>query len=199
MEIGKRKENTAPNIWEAQENLIHFYRLTTLGLGILSVILFGATLVVAMRNPLVVIKGQGSQEFYPTTRQKISIEKKDVEDFTKAFLAKLYVWPDFSATRMQAELGPFAEASLVQKIADGQTQKYGKELKGKRLSQAITYLSVDVKEDRVIARFDRVLKIEGIPIVVPTEATLSMIEGEGTTLNPMGITVTGIVEREGAK
>jgi hypothetical protein len=199
MEITKRKENTAPNIWTAQENLIHFYRLTTAALGILSIFLFGAILIVAMRNPVVVLKSQGAQEFYPTVRQKVSIEKVDVEAFTKAFLSKLYVWQDFNADRLKTELEPFAEPGLVQKIADGQTQKYGKELKGKRLSQAITFVSVQVLDDRVVARFDRVLKIEGIPLVIPTEATLSMIEGDGSRLNPIGITVTGIVEREGAK
>lgn len=199
MEITKRKENTAPNIWTAQENLIHFYRLTTAGLGILSIFLFGAILIVAMRNPVVVLKSQGAQEFYPTVRQKVSIEKVDVEAFTKAFLSKLYVWQDFNADRLKTELEPFAEPGLVQKITEGQTQKYGKELKGKRLAQAITFVSVQVLDDRVVARFDRVLKIEGIPLVIPTEATLSMIEGEGSRLNPIGITVTGIVEREGAK
>ncbi len=199
MEITKRKENTAPNIWTAQENLIHFYRLTTAALGILSIFLFGAILIVAMRNPVVVLKSQGAQEFYPTVRQKVSIEKVDVEAFTKAFLSKLYVWQDFNADRLKTELEPFAEPGLVQKIADGQAQKYGKELKGKRLTQAITFVSVQVLDDRVVARFDRVLKIEGIPLVIPTEATLSMIEGDGSRLNPIGISVTGIVEREGAK
>lgn len=195
----KKTENTVPNIWEAQENMIHFYRLLAIGLGVVVSLLFVLVLVIYFRDPIVVIKGQSTQEFYSSNRARASIEKADVEAFVKRFLTALYVWPDFNTERTIKEISPFSEDGFVAKAVDVQSQKYGKELKGKKLAQAITFVDVNVLEDRVVCKFDRILKVEGIPIVIPTEVTLAMIQGSQTQVNPMGIYVSGITEREGAK
>jgi hypothetical protein len=122
-----------------------------------------------------------------------------VEQFTKEFLADLYVWDEFSGEKISHEIAPFVEDDLGSQIIGTQSQKYLKELKGKHLSQSLAFVKVSVLEDRVVCKFDRVLKIEGIPLVIPTEVTLSMVEGEPTTFNPMGIYVGGIKENENVK
>lgn len=195
----KNSENTVPNIWAAQEKLIHFYRLLSIGLGVAGLLLLTFIAVLCFRDPIVVVKGGNSQEFYPSVHAKAEIGKNEVEDFTKNFLTSLYVWSDFSADQLAKEISPFAEEGLIAKVANAETQKYGKELKGKKVAQAITFIKIEVLDDRVVCRFDRVLKVEGIPLVIPTEVTLSMVEGSPTRLNPMGIYVSGITERNNEK
>lgn len=194
-----KAKNTIPNIWTAQENLIHFYKLLAAGLGILATFTFVLTVVIYFRDPIIVTKSMKEKEFYPSSRASISVEKSDVEEFTKEFLTALYVWSDFNEAAMVKEISPYVEDALVRKIVDAQVMKYGKDLKGKKLAQAITFVNVTVAEDRVTGRFFRLLLIEGIPLIVPTEVTLSMIQGSPTRLNPMGVYISGIMEHEGAK
>lgn len=192
-------KNSIPNIWTAQEKVTHLYKILALGLGIFSFAIMVALIAERFQNPIVVVRSENSQEFYPTERQRASLEKADIEIFTKRFLVSLYTWKEFNAANTARDIAPFAESGLVTKVTEGQNQKYAKELKGKRLAQAITFVRVDVMETQVVAYFDRVLKIEGIPLIIPTEVTLSMVQGDPTRLNPMGIYVSGITETDGAK
>lgn len=192
-------KNSIPNIWTAQEKVLHLYKLLSVGLGSFGALMVLVLVIQAFRNPIVVVRSSGEQEFYPTERKRTPLEKSDVEAFTKRFLASVYVWNDFNGVKLGHEIAPFAEDGLTQKVIDGQSQKYAKGLKGKHLQQAITFVSVEVFDDRVVSRFDRVLKIEGIPLIIPTEVTLSMVQGDPTRVNPMGIYVSGITENENAK
>lgn len=197
--MNEKSKNTVPNIWAAQENLIHFYRVLSAAFGVVIVLLLVVLVVMAFRDPIVVVKTPTAQEFYPSGRASVSIEKNDVEVFAKRFLEAFYVWPEFSGPALAKEITPFAEDGLVEKVVETQAQKYGKDFKGKKLSQSITFVAVKVLDDRVVCTFERILKIEGIPLVVPTEVTLSLIQGRPTRLNPMGIYVAGVQENEGAK
>jgi len=193
----KKVNNTIPNIWSAQEKMISFYRWLSAGLGIFAslCLLFG--FFGYFKNPIVVLKAKEVQEFYPGQEKSVKIGKQDVEVFTKVFLKALYVWPRFDETALSKELSPYTEDGLTKKVISTQGLKYGKELKGKKIAQSLTFLKVDVLEDRVVAKFFRILLIENLPLVIPTEVTLSMIQGSPTRLNPYGIYVAGIVEHEG--
>ena len=197
--MNEKSKNTIPNIWTAQENLIHFYRLLSAGLGGLAVILLVVAVAFGFRDPIVVVKSDDTQEFFVSRRAPVSIEKKDVENITRRFLDALYVWPEFSGQALAKEIAPYAEEALVGKIVETQALKYGKDFKGKKLAQELSFVKVTVQEDRVVCTFDRILKIEGIPLVIPTEVTLSMLRGSSTRENPMGVFVSGILENEGAK
>jgi len=190
---------SVPNIWTAQEKVLHLYKVAALGLGMLSVFLIVMTLIMSFRNPLVVLRSQDMQEFYPSERKAAPPTHADVEAFTKKFLASLYVWNEFSSDKLALEISPFSVPELVSKVVNGQSQKYVKELKSKHLEQAITFVHPDVQSDKVVVTFYRVLKIEGIPLVIPTTVTLNMILGSSTNLNPMGIYVSGITEADSAK
>jgi len=196
--IQSKTENTVPNIWTAQENLIHFYKMVALGLGFLVLVVLVFTAMVYFRDPIVVVKQGSLQEFYPTARQDIKVEKADVEVFTKNYLAALYRWSEFNPKKLADEITPFSEEGLVPKVMASQTQKLGK-LQDKKLSQDLAFVNVQILPDRVTASFLRVLRIEGIPLVVPTELTLSLIEGSRTKSNPMGVYIAGILENERAR
>lgn len=195
----KKNENSVPNIWTAQENVLHFYKMASAGLGVLALILMGALIISCFRDPIVVVKTESELEYYPSERTKVVLGTPEVQKFTKEFIAALYVWSGFNAEKLRKEVSIYVEESLLEKLMAAQTQRYVKELKSKKMSQAVTSIEVEVLADKVVARFDRLLKIEGVPIVVPTELTLLMIQGSQTRVNPMGIYISGILEHEGAK
>ena len=192
-------KNTIPNIWTAQEKVLHLYKCLSLGLGVFGLTMAAVLMISYFQNPLVVVTKAEGVEFYPSERKRARLEKPEVEAFTKRFLASLYVWSEFSGEKIARAIAPFSEEGLAPKVIGGQGQKYLKELGNKRLSQSLAFVEVSVLDDRVVCRFDRVLKIEGIPLVIPTEVTLSLTQGEPTRLNPMGIYVGGIKESENVK
>lgn len=192
-------KNTIPNIWAAQEKMLHNYKLLSVVIGVFAVMLAIALIIDHFKNPIVVVSKPHEVEFYPTERKRAPLDKSEVELFTKQFLASLYVWNDFNTEKITRGLVPFTEDSLAAKVITGQNQKYLKELPGKHLAQSLAFVQVSVLDDKVVSQFDRVLKIEGIPLVIPTEVTLTMILGEPTSFNPMGIYVSGLKETEHAK
>lgn len=194
----EKKENTVSNIWTAQENLIHFYKVISLGLGALVAIVFIFALIAYFKDPIVVIQNTSGQEFYPAARKSVTVKAEDVEAFVLDYLKSLYIWDRFDPKKLSDEISPFSEEGLVPKLMDGQIQKFGKN-QDKKLSQDLSFVSVKILKDRVICSFMRVLKIEGIPLVVPTELTLSLVEGSRTRSNPKGIYISGIIENERAK
>lgn len=168
-------------------------------MAIIMVILVGTIVFNSFRDPLVILKSDGTNEFLTSHREEVSVGEKEVQKFTKEFVSMLYTWKEFDASFIKKQVSPFVEEELLGKILAAQTQRYVKELKNKKMSQEITSVTVVVQSDKVIARFDRVLKIEGVPVVIPTELTLSMLQDVQTRTNPMGIYISGITEHEGTK
>lgn len=193
-----KEENTVSNIWAVQENLIHFYKMVAIGSAGLSLFILIFTIMAYFRDPIVVVRTGGTQEFYATARSDVTVDKKDVDNFIKEYLKALYVWESFDPENLGAEIRPYSEEGLVPKVLATQTQKFGK-IRDKKISQEISFVKVSVLEDRVTCSFLRILKVEGIPLVVPTQLTFALIQGSRTTANPMGIYVSGISESENAK
>lgn len=199
MNIKKQKqENTVSNIWAVQENLIHFYKMVALGSGGIALFILIFTTMAYFRDPIVVVRTGSAQEFYATARSEVSVDKKDVENFTREYLRALYVWETFEPDTLAAQIKPYSEEALVPKILATQTQKFGK-MRDKKISQDISFVKVSVLESKVTCSFLRILKVEGIPLVVPTELSFALIQGSRTTANPMGVYVAGINETENAK
>lgn len=193
-----KDENTVPSIWTAQQNLIHFYKMVALGFGAFSVLLAVFAMLAYFKDPIVVVRSTHGQDFFPAQRAAVSVQTNDVEQFVKSYLTLLYVWESFDPKKLSDEIGPFSEDGLVPKILESQIQKFGK-ITSKKLSQDLSFVSVKVLKDQVLCSFMRVLKIEGIPLVVPTQLSLHLIEGSRTKSNPMGVYVSGITESESAK
>jgi hypothetical protein len=192
-------KNTIPNIWTAQEKVLHLYKLISVAACIFATAMGIALIVSQFKNPIVVVAKNQEVEFYPTARIAVPLEKAEIEQFTKQFLASLYVWSEFNGDRIAKSISPFTEGTLSEKVIGTQSQKYLKELGGKKLSQSLAFVEVSMLPDRVICKFDRILKIEGIPLVIPTEVTLALVQGDQTVFNPMGIYVGGIKESENGK
>ena len=97
-------KNTIPNIWTAQERLLHIYKLLTSAISIIALVLVSVVIAQGYQNPIVVLKSGEIQEFYPTERKIAPIGKNEVEEFTKKFLVSLYVWNEFNAQKLAKEI-----------------------------------------------------------------------------------------------
>jgi hypothetical protein len=72
-----------------------------------------------------------------------------------------------------------------------------KEFFGKKIQQAVAGISVQVTKESTIAVFDVVLRVNNIPLIVPTQVALYLVKGVPTEWNPMGLYVNNITTHEG--
>lgn len=147
-------------------------------------------------DPIVVVQSENSQSYYGGKRANVSISEKAVEGFVADFLKRRYEWTELDPMTMRKSLSPIVTDGLNAKLFELVTYLKDKEFQGKKTSQSIVNIEVNVTDDKVIASFDKLLKIEGIPIPVPTTVSLNIIKGSANVWNPIGLYVNGIKEHQ---
>lgn len=161
------------------------------------VVLIGVIVITGFQSPLVILMNGQEKRYHQTERKRESITEKDVENFVLDFLEQLFTWEQLSPETILRQVSPLATSSLLERIRQELVQKTEKEFKGKNLSQEIVGLKIRVTPKEVIASFDKVLKINGVSLVIPAQMGFSIISGSPTRWNPMGLYVNGLTEYEG--
>lgn len=163
-------------------------------------ILIVVIVAVSLQDPFVVIWEEGGKKTYALARRKAdSITESDIQSFMLAFLRQLLEWEKLDTDAILHQVSPLVTQGLLERLKQELTQKTEKEFRGKLLSQAITNVKIIVTEKDVIATFDKVIRIDGIPLVVSSEIAFNLIRGSQSRWNPMGLYVNGMIEREGQK
>ena len=158
-----------------------------------------ALMVMALQPPLVVVVNGQDRRHYQSERKPESITEHEVEWFVRDFLEQMFNWNSLSPEVILKQVAPFVTDGLGNKIRQELTLRAEKDFKGKNLSEGITNIQVQVTEKSVLASFDKVLRINGLPLVVPTQMEFNIIRGSSTRANPIGLYVNGLIEHDGAK
>lgn len=153
--------------------------------------------MISLQDPLVVVLGDDFKQYVQGKRTKNSVTEKDVERFVMEFLPQMFVWDELLPEKILRQISPFVTEGLLARFKLELTKRSEKDLKGKKLSQSIANAKILVTEKNVIANFDKVLRIDGIPLVVPSEISFNIIRGSQTRWNPVGLYVNGLIEHEG--
>lgn len=162
-------------------------------------VLIVVIVVMSFQSPLVVLMDGQEKHYRQTERKSDSITEKDVEKFVREFLEQLFSWDHLAPEVIVRQVSPLVTSGLLDRIRLELSQKVERDFKGKTLSQEIVSVNVKVTPKEVIASFDKVLKINGISIVIPSQMAFNVIRGGSTRWNPMGLYVNGIIEHEGMK
>ncbi len=124
------------------------------------------------------------------------ISEEAVEEFVKKFLHIRYEWDKLNPQAKRQSLSPIVTSALQQKLFKLLTHLKNKEFQGKETSQAIVNVEVSVTKEKVVASFDKLLRLEGVPIPVPTTLSLHIIQGTPNIWNPIGLLVNGVIEHQ---
>lgn len=151
------------------------------------------------QSPLVILMDGQEKRYHQTERKAESITEKDVENFVREFLEQLFTWNKLAPEVILRQVSPLVTSGLLDRISLELSQKVERDFKGKTLSQEIVGVRVQVTPKEVIASFDKVLKINGVSLVIPTQMSFNIIRGGSTRWNPMGLYVNGLIEHEGSK
>lgn len=177
--------------------MLHLHRVLNFVGGGVALVLIGVIVVMSFESPLVIITSGFEKHYYQTARKPNSITEKDVENFVRDFLEQLFTWDQLSPEVIINRVSPLVTSGLLDRIRQELAQKVEKDFKGKTLSQEIVGVKIQVTPKEVIASFDKVLKINGVSLVIPVQMAFNIIGGGVTRWNPMGLYVNGLVEHEG--
>ena len=186
-------KNYALRAWKDVNSLLRTHKLINLGLIVVCVLQILVIWVMYFNDPIVVIQNGEDQQYFLGQRVNIPISEETVKIFVRDFLKIRYEWKEFDPESMSKSLSPIATKSLNNKLFDLLTMEE-KEFRGKKTSQAITNIVVNVSQDEVVASFDKLLRIESIPVPIPTTVSLNIVRGSSNVWNPIGLFVNGIIE-----
>ncbi len=156
-------------------------------------------LVMVFQSPLVIVIKGDEKNYYQSVRRSDAITEKDVQGFIQNFLEQMFHWEKLSPEVILQQISPLATSGLSDRIHQELVQRAEKDFKEKNISESITNVHIEVTEKNVVATFDKVLRIDGMPLVLPTELAFTIVRGNQTKWNPMGLYVNGLVEHEGLK
>jgi hypothetical protein len=195
----QNKTESPINNWVELNERLHVFKIISLSLGGITVFLLMFVIYFACRAPLV-IAGLGENQIYEIAHRKnVTIDENAIGEFLKNFLHFLYDWKNFNPSDVVKTIGPFATDGLVDKIKVQLTERREKDFKDKVISQGITNLEFNFSKDQVVATFDKVLRVNGIPLVIPAEIAFNLVKKSSTKWNPIGLYVNGMIEHEGSK
>ena len=184
------------NAWTDINSLLRTHKLINLGLILVCILQVFVIGLMYFSSPIVVLQDGKEQSYFIGHRTNVSISEDDVKRFVENFLKIRYEWKNLDPKSMQKSLAPIVTDGLSEKLLQILTHLKNEEFQGKETSQSIVNIDVNVTEEKITSKFDKLLKIEGIPIPVPTTVSLNIIRGTPNTWNPIGLLVNGIIEHQ---
>ena len=190
------KKRPALNAWADINSLLRTHKLINAGLILICTLQILIIGLMYFSDPIVIVQSERSQEYLSGERFAIPISEKAVERFVSDFLKKRYQWKTLKPESIRKSLTPIVTEGLNKRLFGLLTHLNEKEFQGKKTSQAIVNIDVSVTDQKVVASFDKLLRIEGIPIPIPTTVSLNIIKGAANAWNPIGLYINGIKEHQ---
>lgn len=188
------------------------YKVATGGLTVVAAIMSIMAFYHSTANPVVVaLDCNGGKSFLAGRREKVNLTDDDVKRFIEEWVRLRYTWNAFDPDKIVKAVAPLSTDGLQEKL---------KELLGKKtsapsaaqaqttsgtaqstagnqsLEEDISHVRVLLTDKDAIASFDRILRINGIPLIIPSEVSLQIIQSTPTHWNLAGLFVNGVIEHD---
>ena len=180
--------------WLALNKILKTYKFIGALLGFLSFSLLILVSYLVTLPPIVVVeKAKESQSrFYYGERQITPLTEKDIADFLKDFVRLRYSWRSEKQNLVLKDIAPFMTKGLLRKTRVA----FQKNITGKKPKDSIEQVAVNIKplitEQKAQVFFDRIVRVNDVPMVAPLELEFHLIKGSPNRWNPRGLYVNGI-------
>ncbi len=182
------------NHWYQLHRVLRLYKLLGIGCLLLSFLL--ACLLIWQLNQapaVVAIKGE-EQTFLMGERRPVEISNRMVEQFILEFVERRYTWKAFNPQQILERISCLSTPELRKRLQKALGDKAHTESKGESLEQYVAFVRPVLKEDSALVSFDRILRMEGMPLASPVQLSLKIVQGERVPCNPLGLYVHGVNE-----
>ena len=190
------EENSYFEKWTYMQKNQQFQKKMIYGLSALIGFLLLFLLFSDAHEPLVVERDNSVYRRLTVERAVVKPSKEDVAELVTEFVKARYEWESFQPQIIVKKLEPFTTEALRTKLFEEFGKKGFQNKPGDSIEQSTARIRPNISEKAVIATFDRILRINGVPVVVPTEISLLLSEGPKTFFNPIGLYINGIIEHE---
>lgn len=190
------EENNYLEKWSYLHRTERFHKRIILSLlGIICVLVL-VVLLARNTKPLVVERDHLIFRALSVEKSEIKPTKEALAELVTEFLKARYEWESFAPQTIIKKLEPFTTEDLRFKFLEEFGKKSFQNKPGESVEQSIARIKPDISDKAILASFDRILRINGIPVVVPTEISLLLSEGPKTFFNPLGLYINGLIEHE---
>ena len=190
------EENSYFEKWTYMQKSQQFQKRIILSLlGLIGLLLL-IILFAGNNTPLVVERDNSIYRALNVERSDVKPTKESVAELVTEFVKARYEWENFEPQVIVKKLEPYTTEALRTKLFEEFGKKGFQNKPGDSIEQSVARIRPDISDKAVLATFDRVLRINGVPVVVPTEISLLLSEGPKTYFNPMGLYINGVIEHE---
>jgi hypothetical protein len=183
--------------WSLINKVLMIYKITAIGVTGVALAMTALAFYHATANPVVVVQECGNKSFFEGHREKVKITDDDVKAFIENWVKARYSWSDLEIEKMVRSISPISTDGLQQKLKDQLGKKKPTPAgKDQKIEESVANIQVTLTDKSAIAHFDRIVRINGTPLIVSSEIALEVIEGGVTQWNRLGLYVNGVVERD---
>jgi hypothetical protein len=197
LETNKSDSSFSVNQLIALNRFLNIYKGIGIAITILCLVLGITCITLANKNPIVVLASGNEFSYFQGRHSQVALNENNIKHFVEKFVTKYYNWNDLNPVLIYKNIEPLITDGLKENMLANLKIRKEKEFLGKKLQQAVTGISVQVTKESTIAIFDVVLRVDNIPLIVPTQVALQLVKGEQTEWNPVGLYVNNITTHEG--
>ncbi|MCB0308575.1 MAG: hypothetical protein KDD48_04330 [Bdellovibrionales bacterium] len=176
--------------WVSVVRSLQLYKWVTL---IFSAVIAGLVLYLFIQSGQhILVLDRSNHTFYPS--QIAKIEDSDVKDFIKRFVEYRYNWQTFDPDQILKTIEPLSTSAFRKGLGKILGKQKAENKEGQSLEQYVAHIHPKLTETQATASFDRILRINSVPLVVPVQVSLHIIQGTRTPWNPFGLYVDSLTE-----
>lgn len=192
------ENNCSPlNQWVALNRILRVYQNIGFMLGAICLTLGLLSIYLATKPPVVVVQDEQQRAFYYPSKEKVEISGDDISKFIYKYIQLRYTWPELSAEAIVRNISPLVTQEFVGEVEKRLKRKIGKKKSRKQISQTVSGIRTEVTPKESFASFDRIIRVDGIPLISPVQLSFKIVRGRANPWNPMGLYVDGITIHEG--
>lgn len=193
----KKLKNEVINNWLRINTSIGRLSLVNLIQVVANLTLIVFTIILYSQDPIVAMTNGTDTIFYQSVNSSSEIKEGTIKRHIQQYIDLRYKWDALDHQKISKSLMNLTTSGFNRKTYL-ELSKLKEQFKG-TLSQSITDVHVIVTKTKTIAKFDRVLRVNDIPLLIPTQMSFEIIKGSRHAQNPTGLEINGVTIHEERK
>ncbi len=194
-----KEDNRTISQWSSVNHMLHTLKWCCFSLLGLSITLCVLCFNLQDKTPIVVKESPTGELYYLSgSKQKVPIKEENIKRFVEKYIELRYEWNGhLNIEGISQDISPFVTNGFRKKTVLQLKRLQNKEFKGKKLDQGHSKPRVIITDKSTTASFDRILRINGIPLPIPTEISFNLVRGQVSYWNRLGLYINGMTIHEG--
>lgn len=185
------------NQWVALNRFLFMYKAVSAALVGLCLILGVVCIMQTTKSPVVILASEQESFYFQGKKGQVDLKESDIQKFVERFVTRYYNWSELHPEKIIQSIGPLATEGFKENTFANLKLRREKDFVGKKIQQSVAGVTVQITKESTIASFDVILRIDGIPLIVPTQVAFTLVKGNQTEWNPMGLYVNTLTTHEG--